>query len=261
MPVITLMTDYGTRDQYVGVLKGVLLSMAPNVQIVDITHDIEPYNVVHGAFLLRQIWPWYPKGTIHLAIIDPGVGSERRIILGQYSGRFVVAPDNGLVTMLHHDISVEAMYAVEERRFFLSEVSPTFHGRDMMAPVAAHLANGVAASSFGQVADRLEMLPVAPRAERVGKALRGTVIYVDRFGTLVTNIREEQLAALGPHRSAFEVIVNETRLGPIRSAFFEVPPGDPVAFLGSCATLEVAVNQGQAVERFGKTAAVRVEVP
>lgn len=260
MPIITLITDYGMRDYYVGALKGVLLRIAPDTHVVDVTHEVESHNILHAAFVLRQIWPWYPPGTIHLAVVDPGVGSERRIILAQYAGRYVVAPDNGLVTLVHRDEAVEATYAVENRRYFLSEVSATFHGRDIMAPVAAHLANGVKPWEFGPVIDRLELLPVADRAEVTNQGIRGSVLYVDRFGTLVTNIRQEQLMETGGRNPASEVLVNGTPIGPVRSTFCEVAKGEPVALIGSCGLLEVAVNQGRAIERFGPLEAVRVDV-
>jgi S-adenosylmethionine hydrolase len=259
MPLITLITDYGTRDQYVGALKGVILSIAPSASIVDVTHDIEPHNVLHAAFVLRQIWPWYPRGTIHLAVVDPGVGSDRRIILGQYGGQFVIAPDNGLVTLVHREMRAEAVYVVEDRRHFLPHLSTTFHGRDIMAPVAARLANGVKPQEFGRATDHLEVLPVDHRAQLDGDVVRGTVLYVDRFGTLVTNIGDDQLPG-GGRRVAPEVVVNGENIGPLRSTFSDVSPGEPVALIGSSGMVEIAVNQGSAAERFGPVPAVRVEV-
>ncbi len=260
MPIVTLITDYGMRDYYVGALKGVILRIAPEACVVDVTHEVPPHNVLHAAFVLRQIWPWYPPGTIHLAVVDPGVGSERRIILGQYAGRYVIAPDNGLVTLLHRDQAAEALYVVENRRFFLPDLSTTFHGRDVMAPVAAHLAKGVNPREFGPMTDRLDLLPVADRAEVTGEAVHGSVLYVDRFGTLVTDIRQDQL--MGTHRlgRGCEVVVNGHPIGPVRSTFSGVAVGEPVALIGSCGLLEVAVNQGSAVERFGPPDAVRVDV-
>jgi S-adenosylmethionine hydrolase len=260
MPVITLTTDYGTRDSYIGELKGVILSLASSVQMVDITHDIEPHNVLHGAFILRRIWPWYPRGTIHVAVVDPGVGSDRRIIIGQYAGQYLVAPDNGLVTLVHRETPAEAMYVVENRRYFMPQLSSTFHGRDIMAPVAAHLANGVSPKECGRATDHLEILPVAHRAESTADGLAGAVLYVDRFGTLVTNIDQEQVAGLGGSRRAAEVLVDGESIGPIRSAFCDVPEGSPVALIGSGGTLEVAINRGSAAERFGGNAVVRVQV-
>jgi len=258
--IITLTTDYGTRDAYAGVLKGVILGLAPKVTVVDITHDIEPHNVRHGAFVLRQIWPWYPPGTIHVAVVDPGVGTERRILLGQYAGQFVIATDNGLLTFLHRDFPTESAHVIEDRRFFSPSVSSTFHGRDIMAPVAAHLANGAKPREFGRLADHLELLPVAHRAEIHGDALLGAVLYVDGFGTLVTNIRQEQLAAPRVHEREWQVTVNEIPLGALRSNYSEVSRGEALALLGSSGHLEIAVNQGRAVERFGPWDSVRVEV-
>jgi S-adenosylmethionine hydrolase len=260
MPIVTLTTDFGTRDYYAGALKGVILSIAPKAVVIDITHDIEPHDVSHGAFVLWQNFGWYPLGTIHLAVVDPGVGSERRIIVGRYAGRYVVAPDNGLVTLVHRETLVEGVHVVQNRRYFLTQLSNTFHGRDIMAPVAAHLANGVKHREFGPVTDRLEMLGIAHRADRVGKAMRGGVLHVDRFGTLVTNIRCEQLTAPPFKRSALEVFVNDENVGPVRPTFSAAQTGKPVAFIGGSGLLEIAVNKGRAIDRFGPREAIRVEV-
>jgi len=258
MRIVTLITDYGTGDYYVGVLKGVILSIAPEVGLVDVTHDIEPHSIMDAAFVLRQVWPCFPPGTIHLVVVDPGVGSPRRILLGRYADRFVVAPDNGLVTWLHRDYPTQAMYVIDDQRYFLPSVSATFDGRDIMAPVAAHLARGVNPQAFGPLTDRVEILPLAHRAEVVEHGLRGRVIYVDRFGNLVTNIHNEQLTSTGARRT-WEVVVEGSSVGPVRRAFFEVPPGEPLAFIGSTGLLEVAVNQGSAAQRFGRINTIIVE--
>lgn len=260
MPIITLLTDYGLRDHYVGELKGVILTIAPKAQIVDITHDIEPFNVRQAAFVLQRVWSRYPAGTVHCAVVDPGVGSDRRIILGQYAERFVVAPDNGLVTWVHREYETEGMFVVEDRRYFLPQISTTFHGRDIMAPVAAHLATGVKPRSFGRITDRLEMLPIPARAEPTEGGWAGNVIYVDRFGTMVTNIREEQLHTTRGEQRLWDVLVNGTSIGPIRSAFGDVSTGSALAIVGGSGFLEVAVNQGSAAQRFASLVNVRVEV-
>jgi S-adenosylmethionine hydrolase len=260
MSIVALTTDYGTQDYYVGAIKGAILGIAPNARIVDVTHEIRPHDVLHGAFVVRQVWPWYPKGTIHLVIVDPGVGSQRRIILGQYGGRYIVAPDNGLVTLLHRDFPAEAMHVVEDRRYFLPVLSATFQGRDMMAPVAAHLANGVNPRRFGRVTDRLEMLPVAHRAAAIGGIIRGGVLHVDRFGTIVTNVLKEQVCGASGQAGDWEVLINGTSVGPVRATFSDVELGEPVAFIGSCGMLEIAVNRGSAIGRFGPAESVRVEV-
>lgn len=259
MPIVTFITDYGTRDHYVGAMKGVLLRLAPTANLVDITHDIEPHNVTQAAFVLRHTLPWYPEGTIHVAVVDPGVGSDRDILLGQYLGQYVIAPNNGLLTFVHREIQADAVHVLENRRYFLSTISPTFHGRDIMAPVAAHLALGVDPSVFGRIADRVEMLPVQSRAQTVGASLRGEILYVDRFGTMVTNIHGEQLDAFGSDDRAATVWVGADCIGPVRESFSDVAPGEPVALIGGAGLLEIAVNQGRAVEQFAKGNEIRVE--
>ena len=260
MPIVTLITDYGTQDYYAGALKGVILGIAPGARIVDITHEVEPHNILHGALVLRQVWPWYPPGTIHLVVVDPGVGTKRDILLGRYGGRFVVAPDNGLVTFIHHDLPVETLHVVENRGYFLPEISTTFHGRDIMAPVVAHLANGVIPGKFGRPLGTPVLLPVAHEAEIVGRTIRGRGLYVDRFGTLVTNIHGDQVTTLRAGGHTAEVLVNGTSIGPVRGAFSDVAPGDPLAFVGGAGMLEIAVNQGRAVDRFGPLRDLRVDL-
>lgn len=250
MPTITLTTDFGTRDHYVGAIKGVIRSLAPKAEIIDITHEIGPHDVLHASFVLHGIWPYYPEGTIHLAVVDPGVGSERRIILGRYAGQYVIAPDNGLITFLHRTRRVEEMYVVENRRYFLPQPSSTFHGRDIFAPVAAHLASGVKSRDFGRSTDRVEMLDIPHSAEITGRRIMGRILYVDRFGTLVTNINQQNLLALGIKDRDPEVFVGGQNIGPIRSHFGEVPEGEPLALQGSTGYLEIAVNRGSAAERF-----------
>ncbi len=260
MQIITLTTDYGTRDQYVGALKGVILSRAPTAHVVDITHDIEPHNVLHGAFVLRHVLPWYPEGTIHVVVVDPGVGSDRRILLGQYGGHFVIAPDNGLLTLVHRELPAEAVYVVENRQYFLPQVSNTFHGRDIMASVAGHLAVGVKPWKFGRLTDRLEILPIAHRAEVKGDVLYARVLHVDRFGTFVTNIAQEQLSAGQFSRRGPDILVNSESIGPVRAAFGDVAVGEPLALIGSSGMVEIAVNRGSAERRFGPPSTIAIEV-
>lgn len=260
MAIIALTTDFGTRDHYVASMKGVILGIAPSVTIVDVTHEIEPHDVAQAAFVLRQVWSHFPPGTIHVVVVDPGVGTSRRILLGSYAGRWAVAPDNGLMTFVHRDFSPDAMYVVENRRYFGGDVSATFHGRDIMAPLAAHLAEGVKPRDVGRVPDRIELLSVPYRAGVETEGIRGIVLYVDRFGTLVTNIAADQLAALDESAEPARVTIDGTSIGKIRLTFADVPPGDPVALVGGSGLLEIAVNRGRAVDRFGRDVAVRVEV-
>jgi S-adenosylmethionine hydrolase len=260
MTLVTLTTDFGTRDPYVGVMKGVILSMAPKAKVLDITHDIEAHNIAEAAFVLRSIWPWYPEGTVHVAVVDPGVGSERRVLLGRYEGRYVIAPDNGLITLVHRSLRLEEMRVVENRRYLLPHTSSTFHGRDIMAPVAAHMVNGVKAMEFGRPTDHVEMLPLAHRPDTIARKIRGQVLYVDRFGSLVTNITGQDLKALTTNKEPVEVLVNGTTVGPVRSFYEEVAAGQPLALIGSTDNLEIAVNRGRAVDRFGPVEEIRIEV-
>ncbi len=260
MAIITLMTDYGTQDHFVAVVKGVILGIAKNADLVDVTHEIPAHNILHAAFILRQVWSWFPSGTIHLAIVDPGVGSTRRLLVGQYDGRMLVAPDNGLVTFVHRDFPMQALHFIENPRLGLPVVSNTFHGRDVLAPAAAHLANGAKLFDFGRAADRVELLSVPHKANSTPQGIRGRVLHVDRFGNLITNIRMEQLAAPRVHNRAWEVLVGGVSIGPIRASFHEVAVGEPVAYMGSSGHLEVALNQGRASDRFGKPQDIIIEV-
>ncbi len=260
MSIITLLTDYGLRDHYVGELKGVILTLAPQARIIDITHEIDPFNVRQAAFVLWRTWSQFPKETVHLAVVDPGVGSNRRIILGQYAGRLVVAPDNGLITWVHREHPLESMHVVEDRRYALSKVSSTFHGRDIMAPAAAHLVNGVKRHAFGRATDILEMLPDLQRATSAQGGWTGGVIYVDRFGGMVTNIHEDHLREARGAQRPLEVRVNGISVGSIRSTFSDVPQGTALALIGGSGFLEIAVNQGSAAERFAPIERACVEV-
>jgi len=260
MQIVTLLTDYGTRDHYVAAVKGVILDLAPRVTIVDITHEVEAHDIGHGAFVLWQAFSWFPAGTIHVAVVDPGVGSQRRIVLAQYAGRFVIAPDNGLLTLVHREYPIEALHVVTNRRLFLPTTSATFHGRDMIAPAAAHLANGVRLWEFGPETDHLTMLPLAHRAQLQHGALHGQVLHVDRFGNLVTNIHQEQWREVGLRDRTPQVRVNGEAIGPVRSAYHEVERGLPVAYVGSAQLLEIALNQGRAVDRFGPVEHIVVQV-
>ncbi len=248
---ITLTTDFGSTDHYVGVMKGVILRIAPTATIVDITHEIGAHNIVHGAFALRQILAWYPAGSVHVVVVDPGVGTDRRIIAGRYSGQIVIAPDNGLISVVHRELHLEEMYSVENTRYFAGPVSPTFHGRDILAPVAAHVASGVPLSHLGPPAGQIDILrfPVTQPIDSGG--LRGCVVYVDHFGNLVTNISADEVGQLMRQRGELTIHVGDQPAGPLRRVYGEVPADEPLALIGSSGMMEVAVNCGRACDRFG----------
>ena len=246
MSPITLITDFGTRDHYVGAIKGVILGIAPGATIVDITHDVEPHNIVQAAFVLRRTIEWFPSGTVHLAVVDPGVGSKRRILAGRYAGQVVIAPDNGLISLVHRDLTLEALHTVENPRYFHKAVSDTFHGRDILAPVAAHVASGVSLAQLGPPASGIDLLQSAA-PERIDPAgLRGAVVFIDRFGNLVTNISVEDLASVFGQGGDVKVYVGETCIGPIHRTYSDVSVGQPVALMGSSKLLEISVNRGRA---------------
>ncbi|MEP0842084.1 MAG: SAM-dependent chlorinase/fluorinase, partial [Phycisphaerae bacterium] len=197
-----------------------------------------------------------------VAVVDPGVGGSRRILAARYSGRVVLAPDNGLVTMLHRDAELEELRFVESRRYFAAQISNTFHGRDIFAPVAAHLSRGVPLSQLGPPADRIEVLNVPRPVLHPDGGIEGQVLTIDRFGNLITNISDIDLsAARSPHRGKpYEVTLGEQVIGPLRVTYGEVAPGSPLALIGSARLLEIAVNGGSAAERFsaGVGASVRL---
>ncbi|MCP4591319.1 MAG: SAM-dependent chlorinase/fluorinase [bacterium] len=261
MGCITLTTDFGTLDHYVGVMKGVIHSMAPDVKLIDITHDLKPQDIIAGAFVLRQVWNWYPADTVHVVVVDPGVGSHRRILAGRYDGRMLVAPDNGLISMVHREFPLEDLRVVENARLFLPTVSSTFHGRDIIAPVAAHLAMGRPLRELGPTTTHLEVFPVEQCMIDDRSVVRGTVLCVDRFGNLVTNIRRNDLVTAARKRPGAEVYVSGKCVGPLRTCYADVATGEPVALIGSSEFLEVSVNCGRADKVLGcsPTAEVTVE--
>jgi S-adenosylmethionine hydrolase len=252
MSIIALMTDFGTRDYYVGAMKGVILQINPKVTLVDISHDIDSQDFFHGAFVLRQSLPFYPVGTIFVAVVDPTVGTSRRILAARYNDRTVLAPDNGLLTLLQRDADLQEIRVVENRRYFAATLSSTFHGRDIFAPVAAHLSRGVALADLGPAAKQIEMLSIAKPHFLPDGSIEGEVLLIDRFGNLITNISELDLAGVSrPARFHFEVFIGTHQIGPVRHAYADVPVGQPLALIGSSQMLELAVNSGHAARELG----------
>ncbi len=239
---IALLTDFGMADPYAGVVKGVLLSVNPGLKLIDITHEIGPQDVHQAAFVLGESYNFMPPGTIFLAVVDPGVGTSRRGIILEAGGYTFVAPDNGLLTLPMLFEKDWCCVEIRNSDYFLKPVSSTFHARDVFAPVAAYLAAGKALESFGpSVSDpvRLEF----PRPKEMDGKIRGEVIYVDRFGNLITNIPRELLERAGGQI----VRIKGTSL-PFVVTYSDVEPGRAAALVGSSNLLEIAVNQGRAVD-------------
>ncbi|MFZ5623140.1 MAG: SAM hydrolase/SAM-dependent halogenase family protein [Gemmatimonadota bacterium] len=241
MAIITLLTDFGTRDAYVAEVKGVLLSEAREVTLVDVSHDVPPGDVTAAAYLLSRTWRRFPAGTVHLVVVDPGVGTSRRPVAFVREGHRFVGPDNGVFSRV--------LEAGEEPEGVVlpvaDEAAPTFHGRDVFAPAAAALAAGAAIVDMGRPLDApLTRLP-EDRPVRDGGRLVGRVAYVDRFGNLITNLRPDDV----PVRAALRL--GSTLLGPMRRTFGDVAPGELLAYPGSGGELEIAVRDGSAALTLG----------
>lgn len=235
--IITLLTDFGTGDSYVAEVKAVLLSGVPDVTIVDISHQVSPGDIRAGQYLLSRAWHYFPAGTIHLAIVDPGVGTERRAIAAESAGHRFVAPDNGLLSFLANDSRVVSLPLP-------AHAAPTFHGRDVFAPAAVALAIGRSLESLGtMITDPYRSPLPTPRID--GLTVVGEVIYVDRFGTLVSNISGNAVQA------GVRIQVEGTDVGSPSRTFRDVARGALVAFVGSGGTVEIAVRDGSAARMLG----------
>lgn len=250
MALITLLTDFGLRDEYVGVMKGVIAGIHKDAQTVDITHSIQPQDVVHGAFILAASFSYFPPGTIHVAVVDPGVGGQRRILAAELAGHRFLAPDNGLLERVLADQTDVSVVSVEQEQYFLTPVSRTFHGRDIFAPVAAHLANGLQLDQLGPVVDRQILVTgVVPWCRFSAKhEIEGVVVAIDHFGNLLTNIDGLALDQL-QHRfpgSDITVQLADTCIRGIASTYHGGQVGMPLAILGSRGLLEISINCGNA---------------
>ena len=238
MRAITLLTDFGVADYFVGAMKGVILSINPHATIVDITHEIPAQDVAAGAFTLLAAYDAFPKGTIHVAVVDPGVGSSRRPIIVSAADQFFVGPDNGIFTHIYDREPAFEVFHVTASEYFRQPISNTFHGRDIFAPVAAALSNEIDPSSLGpRISD-----PV-----RLSTSRNPQVIHIDHFGNLITNITRDS------YKEGATLVVNGKRIGAFRNFFGEAvgEAGEPFAIWGSAGFLEIAVNGRSAAEILG----------
>jgi len=249
--LLTLTTDFGRDSPYVAAMKGVILSINPAATIVDISHGIAPQNIAEGAFALGETTRWFPADTIHVAVVDPGVGTARQIVYARVSEHQYICPDNGLLSYVCRDRRADTIFEVTNRSLFLAEVSNTFHGRDIMAPVAARLSLGLAPAQLGPPLESLNLFGW-PRPERRAKCVVGRILYADSFGNLITNIRREDLPSdIEP--AYFFVETAQHQFDGIVRTYFESPPGTPVALFGSSGLLELAIVEGNA--------AIELEIP
>jgi S-adenosyl-L-methionine hydrolase (adenosine-forming) len=244
-PFITLTTDFGTRDGFVAQMKGVILGINPRARVIDVTHDIEPFSILEGALVLKGMASHFPGGTIHVAVVDPGVGTGRRGIVLCTEEQTYVGPDNGLFSLIMSDNRAYEIREIQNPDFMRPEPHPTFHGRDIFAPTAAHLSAGKPFEEVGPLVDDPIMLSI-PTVKENAEGLEGAVIYVDRFGNLTSNIDKAMLS-----KTVGKVCVGNVTIQGLSRFFGEVPEGEAMALINSFGLLEIAVNRGNAAQVLG----------
>ena len=238
--IVTLLTDFGLEDEYAGVMKGVILGINPSAKIVDISHNIPPGDIVSASWLLAWSWRYFPRRTVHLVVVDPGVGSMRKILCFEVNGHRFLAPDNGVISQVIVGIKQPRIYALTHRRYALRTISHTFHGRDIFAPAAGHLSKGLASHRLGPRVMNFQRLPISTVKSSPG-GLVGRVIVIDRFGNAVTNIASAHGRELS-QRNWVNIRVKERFLHGIRTSYGAVSKGSLLAMIGSHDLLEIAMN-------------------
>jgi S-adenosyl-L-methionine hydrolase (adenosine-forming) len=256
-PILTLTTDFGLSDHYVGVMKGVILNICPRARIVDISHDITPFEIAEGAYTVAQAYRYFPRKTLHVVVVDPGVGTARRPILMEAAGQYFVAPDNGVLALVFarekHRIRL-----ISNEELFRKPVSATFHGRDIFAPVAAHVAAGVAPSRVGKlITDYVR--PSFETPLRTGPhTWTGRILHIDRFGNIVTNFHAEDFAGL--EHTTFALALGPREINVLARNYAEGGPGEPFLIVGSSGYLEISVGRGSAAALTGCQTGAPVEL-
>ena len=256
--IITLTTDFGLQDAFVGVMKGVIASIDAQVQVVDLTHGIPAQDILAGALTLRHSIAYFPAGTIHVAVIDPGVGSARLPLLIEYGGNYFIGPDNGVLSLAIDERHPTRITRLSNPAYQLQPASATFHGRDIFAPAAAHLSRGVSPSAFGERLATFHRLTL-PKAVRGSREINGEIIYIDRFGNLFTNIEERDLTGLADARLEI-VIGGGVRVAEIAPHYAAASAGDLVGITNSWGLLEIAAPGASAERRTGLKIGDKVKI-
>ncbi len=260
MQLATLLTDFGTDGPYVPAVKGVILRECPRARIVDITHDVPPQDVQAAGVVLAEAAPYFPDGTLHVIVVDPGVGTERRIIAARYGEQTFLFPDNGVITFVAERLGLREIAVVRNTKY-LPDGAPsmTFHGRDLFAPVAAHLLNGVEIGRLGPPPDTYKLLDLTPPTWQ-GEELVGEIVYVDRFGNLVSNIPATTVTEAWEHPENVRVLCDGRDVGGLVGTYGFVAPGETLALINSMDRVEVAVNGGSAREVLGVDRGAEVRI-
>ncbi len=251
-PIVTLTTDFGLNDHFVGTIKGVILDIVPEAKIVDICHAVQAFDILDGALTIAQAYNYFPVGTVHVVVVDPGVGTARRPIIASTERHHFVAPDNGVLSLMYSREERLHVRHITSDHYFLQPLCTTFHARDIFAPVAAYLAKGVDSLKFGEeVTDFVRFNAPRPKPGD-GNALRGVVLKVDRFGNLVTNITPQDAPALFVENvPAFKLTVGKREVTSFRTVYADGTPGELFAIMGSMGYLEIAANRGSAAQLVG----------
>jgi S-adenosylmethionine hydrolase len=255
--LITLTTDFGYQDPFVGIMKGVIFSINPQAQVIDLSHGVPAEDVFAGALLIQHAVRYFPPGTIHVVVVDPGVGSSRNALLIECEGMYLLGPDNGVLSLALEERRPRRIIRLSNATYQLQPTSATFHGRDIFAPVAAHLALGTAPEILGRSADNLIRL-AWPKLVKTGRTIKGEIVYIDVFGNLFTNIRADDLAPVPPDK--LKIILGNLSIHGLAQNYAAVEPGDYVALINSWGLLEIAVYKGHAQKRSGAMIGDKVEV-
>lgn len=251
-PIITLLTDFGASDYYVGAMKGVILNINPEAEIIDITHDAAAHDILDAAFTLAQVYRYYPSRTVHVVVVDPGVGTQRRPILASGDNHYFIAPDNGVLSFIYPQQEKLTVREITSEHYFLTPVSQTFHARDIFAPAAAYLSKGLEPYQLGEeITDYVRLQVPQPQALSA-KSCKGMVLKIDRFGNAITNIGRPEVPALfGDETPAFKLKVGDKEVSKLVRAYAEGGQDEVFAILGSSGFLELATNRGGAAKLLG----------
>jgi S-adenosylmethionine hydrolase len=255
--LITLTTDFGHHDPFVGIMKGVIAGINPNARVIDLSHDIPPQDVMAGALVLRHSVPYFPAGTIYVAVIDPGVGSARRPLLIECDGNYLVGPDNGVLSLALANKQPARLIHLSNSTYHLQPVSATFHGRDIFAPVAGYLSLGISAPAFGETVENFVQLKIPP-IERLAHRIIGEILYIDGFGNLFTNISERDLRGLT--RDKMVVSLRDATIRGLASNYAAAVEGELVALVNSWGLLEIALSKGSARQRTAAQIGDKIEL-
>lgn len=262
VPTVTLLTDYGTRDHFVASMKGVMFGICPQLNVIDISHDIQAHDIIEAAFLIRSCFKYFPMRTIHVVVVDPTVGSSRKAIMVSTENYYFLAPDNGVLSLIYEAEDVSTVVEITAEHYIALEPSKTFHGRDIFAPAAAWLAKGIDITNFGDPLEDYVKLAL-PKAKMVGEGqIKGAVLHVDRFGNMITNITRndyEQARAKAPG-DAFKVTVGKQEISGLKEFYAQGQKGEMMALFGSTDFLEIAQNQGAAAKTLALSRGAEVGV-